>query len=328
VNLKLKENIWRLDMEKQTAILIASGQAFSVPFDPALVFMKIRPYCTGYHSVADLAERTEIPEESLSQLVNSLKPSGIFMDPVHDGVDLSTSRVRSSVLSIVHAWSLELSSAYIGNELGQGRHSRQVLVGWLLEMYHYIKNFPSAIEAARRAAPPGLADIYARYCKEETGHEIFVLRTLEKLGLSADEVKNSVPLVSTRSIGLLMRNLFEEEPIALLIVAALVEAQEFNDAAIAHFKEALAQHYRVPDNALDAYFEHQRIDVALGHADLLQSNIAWLDLLGEASLDRILDGVHDIKHAFELQSLEIVNYYGVLNGKYFPRQPMSYAAIC
>jgi len=242
--------------------------------------------------------------------------------------DTSPSHVRLAVLSIVETWSQELAQGYIGNELGRGDASSTVLTGWLLEMYHYIKNFPIAIDAAYRAAPPGLAEIYARYGAEETGHEVFVLRSLEKLGLSADEVRQSVPLISTRAIGLLMCELFEKEPVALLVVAALVEAQEFNADAIERFKAALAEHYDIARDALDAYFEHQDIDVGLGHAQLLSENLAWLDQLDEAALDRVLDGVHDIKHAFDLQSLEIKHYYGALNGKYMPRQPMCYSAVC
>ncbi len=124
-----------------------------------------------------------------------------------------------------------------------------------------------------------------------------------------------------------MKELFEREPVALLIVAALVEAQEFNSSAIINFKHALAEHYDIPSDALDPYFEHQEIDVRLGHSTLLQSNIEWLDILQGESLDYVLDGVHDIKHAFDIQSLEIKHYYGSLNGRYFPRQAMKYCAI-
>jgi pyrroloquinoline quinone (PQQ) biosynthesis protein C len=327
MNPKLKENIWRIEEGVQSATLIVGGQAFAVPFQPALIFMKIRPYCTGYHSIESIANNADVPEESIRELLKSLAPSGILLYQNEKPTVTTPSEARKHVVSIIGVWALELATSYIGNELGQGRLSRTVLVGWLLEMYHYIKDFPKAIDAAIKAAPKSLKEIYLKYRKEETGHEVFVLRTLMRLGLSEDEIRNSVPLVSTRAIGLLMKDLFEKEPIALLIVAALVEAQEFDSTSINIFKHELVKHYGVSGDALDSYFEHQEIDVGLGHSNLLNENIEWIDEIEEKKLDSVLDGVHDIKHAFDLQSLEIKNYYGCLNGRYFPRQPISYEAI-
>jgi pyrroloquinoline quinone (PQQ) biosynthesis protein C len=327
MNVKLKENLWRIAAEGPSATLIVGGQAFAVPTEPALVFMKIRPYCTGHHSIKSIADKSGVAEESIRALLNSLSPSGILSGP-GAGLPVATATdVRERIKRIVKTWGLELAASYIGNELGRGHLSRTVLVGWLLEMYHYIKDFPNAIDAALRCAPPALQPVYRRYRNEESGHEVFVLRSLMRLGLSEDEVRNSVPLVSTRSIGLLMKELFEKEPVALLIVAALVEAQEFDSQAIAGFKDELVAHYGVTKDALDPYFEHQKIDVNLGHAQLLDEHVAWLDELGGDRLDQVIDGVHDIKHAFDLQGIEVKHYYGCLNGRYFPRQPMSFEAI-
>lgn len=326
MNPKLKENIWRIDSKNETATLIACGNAFEIPYHAALIFLKARRLCTGHNSINKIAHEIGIPEQSLGELFNSLSPSGIFISPT-EPIDFSLENKRLSVNRIVNAWGSELAASYIGNELARGELSRNELVGWLLEMYHYIKDFPQAIHSACEHAPHLLSVIYEKYCKEETGHETFVLQTLLRLGLTQDQVESSAPLVSTKSISLLMKDLFESEPVALLIVAALIEAQELDANAMTEFKIALNQHYEIPVDALDPYFLHQEIDVKLGHSRLLEDHINWLDELDSASLERILDGVHDIKHAFETQSYEIKRYYGSGNGEYFPRQPMKLAAV-
>jgi len=65
----------------------------------------------------------------------------------------------------------------------------------------------------------------------------------------------------------------------------------------------------------------------MGHAELLERHIALLDIPDRDRLDQVINNLHDLKHAFELQSLEIKHYYGELQGKYFPRQPMRFAAL-
>jgi pyrroloquinoline quinone (PQQ) biosynthesis protein C len=326
MNPKLKENLWRIDPAEDAATLIVGGKAFEVPLDPAIAFMKMRPFCTGHRSLSEISSRAGLSETDAAQLLISLRPSGIMMEEREAG-SLEAAAVRDAILRIVDCWSLELAASYIGNEIGRGGLSRLVLIGWLLEMYHYIREFPDAIAVAADHAPDALVPLFRRYESEERGHEIYVLRTLTSLGLTRREVEESVPLVSTRAVGLLMKDLFRKEPIALLIVAALVEAQEFNAEAIAGFKQSLTAHYGVPADALDSYFEHQAVDVKLGHAELLRDNLDWLLRLDPARVDDILNDVHDIKHAFDLQSLEIKSYYGDLNGRYFPRQPMTLAAI-
>jgi hypothetical protein len=52
-------------------------------------------------------------------------------------------------------------------------------------------------------------------------------------------------------------------------------------------------------------------------------NITELD-----RLDNLINKLHDLKHAFELQSLEIKAYYGEpRNGRYVQRQAMKFHAI-
>ena len=85
--------------------------------------------------------------------------------------------------------------------------------------------------------------------------------------------------------------------------------------------------YDLPLTTFDPFFEHQKIDVGMGHAELLSNNIDLFDITDPQRLDRIVNSLHDLKHAFELQSAEIKSYYTSLAGKYFPRQPMLFSSL-
>ena len=194
------------------------------------------------------------------------------------------------------------------------------------ELRFQARRYPS--KGVRRwKRPETNFSVSAQYVAEETGHEDFVLQALLNLGLSELEVVESRPLVSTRLIGFLLRELFELEPASVLLVAAVVEAQDIPASRLDEFQSRIASRYALPERALAPYFQHQMIDASLGHSQLLSDNITLFQVTDIAILNQIVDKLHDLKHAFELQSKEIKMYYGDLAGKYFPRQAVTFTAL-
>ena len=324
---KLKENVWHIDPQQDTALLITSQNKFQVPAAAALQFLRMRSYCTGWHSLEDVAEKSGLSLDDVNALLSSLAPAGIVYGATDEGSKLSAEHVRDVLSRACCIWSDELRISYIGNEFAEGALPKSVLIGWLIEMYHYIRDFPDAIEHGAEHASGKLRDVLRRYADEERGHEGFVLQTLLNLGMSKVEVTTSIPLLSTRLVGFLMRELFELEPASTLMVAAVIEAQEFDEPQIAKFKARLLEHYGIDVRAFDPYFRHQEIDVSLGHAALLASNMDLVEINDAHLLDQLVNKIHDLKHAFDLQGIEIKAYFTTLNGKYLPRQPVTFASI-
>jgi len=324
---KLRENVWHIDQQQDSAILITSRATFNVPTAPALQFLKMRSYCTGQHSVDRIAEKSGLSVADVNALLGSLQPSGIVYSSPSPDQKLTSAQVRDALLRACRIWSDELRMSYIGNEFADGKLPKPVLIGWLLEMYHYINDFPYAIEHGARHASGKLKDLLLKFSAEEKGHEVFVLDTLLNLGMSKEEVESSIPLLSTRLIGFLMRELFELEASSALMVAAVVEAQEFDEEQIERFKTKLQGHYGVEARAFDPYFQHQQIDVGLGHSELFASHMDLIEINDSRTLDQVVNKVHDLKHAFDLQGIEIKSYFTSLDGKYFPRQPVDFDSI-
>ncbi|MEG3164349.1 iron-containing redox enzyme family protein [Sphingomonas sp. PB2P19] len=319
--LRLRENIWQVTQGEPTAFVETPDGCFEIATEQALAFLRIRPHCTPHNSVADIAARSDVPAPQVAAMLASLTTIGL--------VGGHPSRPTIERLKrIVDLWSGELARDFIGNALIDEDLPRPVLLGWLLETYHYVRDFPDAIAAAAALAPEGaLKALLVRYGEEERGHERFVVETLVNMGLSAREVIDSRPLVSTRAIGWLMRDLFATAPASVLLMAALVEAQELPDDGADGAQALIETRYDLPKGALAPYFAHQKIDAQLGHQQLFEDHLDCFDIDDAATLDRVVDKLHDLKHGFDLQGLEIRRYYGSGDGAYLPRQPMSFGAI-
>jgi hypothetical protein len=323
----LRENIWHIDLDTETAMLITSEASYEVPRDDALRFLRMRSHCTGWNSPQEIARKSGLAVEEVDSILGALREVGVVDNGERARAELAPDDVARTLIKICRIWSDELRLGYVGNEVIAGHLPKNALLGWLVEMYHYIKDFPFAIEHATRFAQGPLRDVLTTYANQEKGHEVFVLRTLRNLGVKPEEVETATPLLSTRTVAFLMRELFELEPAATLLMAALVEAQEFDEAQGRAFRQRLLELYDIPLESFQPFFEHQQIDVNMGHAELLEKNVALVQIGDRGRLDQVINKLHDLKHAFELQTLEIKSYYGTLDGKYFPRQAMRYAAL-
>ena len=326
---RLRENLWQIDLDSPHSFVETTESTYEVPTPQALAFLEIRSHCTGHNSIAEIGARSGVAPADVLSILLSLAQAGVTRPQVTDdgAAPISLDQVREKLQKISAIWSRELGREFVANELLTDAMPKTVLLGWLLETYHYVKDFPEAIAVGARQAEGALRTVLERYVAQETGHERFVMQTLLNLGLTADEVRASRPLVSTRLISFLMRELFAFEPVSVLLVASVIEAQELPTDDLDGIQSTLEARYGLARGAMAPYFEHQMIDARLGHSSLLADNLELLQVTDEAVLDRMVDKLHDLKHAFELQSKEIKMYYSDLAGKYFPRQEVSFSAL-
>jgi len=321
---RLRENVWHIDPSSESANAITTTGTFNVPTTAALRFLELRSYCTGHNSLIEIAARSGVPLEEVEIIVDGLARAGLVTDPSAAGW-MSPDEIRRRLVKLCTIWSHELTQTYIGNEFAKGELPGTALIGWLIEMYHYVRDFPAMISHAADRASGALQGVLREYARQETGHEEFLLRTLVNLGFKRDEVAQSAPLLATRLIGFLVRELAELEPSSMLLVASLLEAQEFDAQKVEEFKARLETCYGFPARAFDPYFEHQAIDVELRHSELLADHLELLEVGDEPRLDSMVDHIHDLKHAFDLQGLEIKAYFASPQGRYIPRQKMTLA---
>ncbi len=312
--------------EPEVTYLTVSHGRFSVPREEAEEFLKIRGFCTGHASVEEIALKGGVPLERTHQIINSLIEGEVLRRPWRAFESISAQEIQSTLLAAARIWSEQLRETHIAADVFQGQVTRQVAVGWLMETYHYIRNFPAALQVAAQAATGELQTLLQTYAAQEQGHEIFVEQSLCRFGLKSEEVRQSIPLVTTRLIDLLMRELFSATPCAALLVAAVVEADDFGPDELPALQRAFCNHYQTPADALASFFQHSQIDADLGHGRLAVENAHLLTFRNESELNHTINCLHDLKHAFDAQKLEIKDYYSRV-GNYFPRQAVDFFSI-
>jgi len=325
---RLRENVWRIRPDAPASELETLQGVFEVETARALGFMRIRSHCTPHNSLDVIAARSGVPRERvIADLFSLLEPGVLVRPDRHDGADPAQEQVADVLMGAAGLWGRELSAGLIANRLCEDVLPRSLLQGWLLEMYHYVADFPQAIRFAAERAEGELRDVLQRYAAEERGHETFVLRSLQAIGLSPAEVLGSRPLASTRAVMLMMRALFSVHPAAALLMAHMVEASEVPHEDLRRLRREIEDRQQLPAGALAPIFEHQAIDASLGHQTLLDRHRHLLPTGPRALLDGIVGGLHDLKHMFELQTQEIESYYRELRGKFLPPQPVDYPSL-
>lgn len=309
----LRENVWCIEPHQPTALLMTSTATFEVPTEVALRFLRLRSWCTGLNSIDRIAGRSALPVDEVEDLLRMLEPAGIIRwsaadPPPGDPLEILA---RASRL-----WSDEHRITSLGSAIASGAVAQPVVRGWLLEQYHLRIDLPSAVEHGARRAHGRLRDLLLQVAQQERGREKPVRQALTEMGVSEAEVDSSIPLLSTRLVGFLMRELFESEPWSVLMVLAVTELRS---SARANASTA--------EGPLSSYLDELTAHAEIGHAGLLEANSELVTVDDSRRVDRALNMVHDLMHAFDLQRQEVLSYFGSLDGKYFPRQTVSLASI-
>lgn len=324
---KFRHNLWtNYEDSPEITYLSVSHGTYTVPTADVQRFLKMRSYCTGHHSIDAIAEKSNLLKNEVSSIINSLDEINVLHLPFKPTESIPKNHMVSTLLAAADIWRAQLSDTHISNEIFSGKTSKHVVMGWLLETYHYIKHFPVALEIAAACAHGQLQQLLKDYAKQEKGHEFFILQTLLKAGLTRSEVEDSIPLISTRMIDLLLRELFTLEPSTVLLVAGIIEADDYNHEAANTVAAILNQVHDFPIDMLVPFFKHVDIDNQLGHQQLLNNNRHFLQEIDPIHLHDVVNKLHDLKHAFDLQKLEIYDYYDKL-GNYIPRQRVDFFAI-
>jgi hypothetical protein len=140
---KFKHNLWtNYEDNPEVTYLILSHGSFEVPTQEANNFLKIRAWCTGYNSIASIAEKSNIPEADTKLMINSLMEIDALHLQFKDIATSSKKEIRNTLLSAIELWSEQLADTDISVDIFLGKTSKNVVIGWLLETYHYVKSFP------------------------------------------------------------------------------------------------------------------------------------------------------------------------------------------
>ncbi|CAM2005605.1 hypothetical protein [Acanthopleuribacter pedis] len=321
-----RENVWLINPATETSLLITSSSRYEVPEADARKFLKMRSYCTGFQSQADIAAKSGLTVDEVDTLVCAMAEVDVLRQADDTPPDIE--QVRTMLQRGCALWAEELYMMNMGNQFMSDDLPPRVFMAWLVELVHFYRALPGAFLAAARASDsPALAPLLQRYA-ERTGRRVQpLLETLANLGVSRDQVDETTPMMATRLADFLMRELFETLPAGALAVAALIEACALDAGQCEALLANATHHYGWDAAQLGPFLSLQQSMIDEGQGRLLAENLDLIHINDRADLNRLTNQLHDLVHVFFLLSDELRQYYRPLHGKYLFRKPMKFADI-
>jgi|HubBroStandDraft_6_1064221.scaffolds.fasta_scaffold89572_4 pyrroloquinoline quinone (PQQ) biosynthesis protein C len=280
----------------------------------------------GTRSIATIAQVTGVSPDDISELVRTLDEHDLLVSlPRHAAV--STHEFLAQLDLTVAAWRASLADHPLYAALHIGSAPPEILHGLLIETYHYVVAATQHIAAAIQGAAAGRnRRLLDDYYLEEREHYPLVLATLERLGIEATLVQDSVPSSSTRAVVRLLCDIGSRDTLAYMACLLLSEGRVGDcDRARTSFA-TIAAHYGCGDETFDPILSHLEDDVAAGHTGLLAEALDGIESLSTTTADRILGYVRELRDAWWQFHDSTLSYYSDPTNPLI-RRPLSFWAL-
>jgi pyrroloquinoline quinone (PQQ) biosynthesis protein C len=195
-----------------------------------------------------------------------------LLSRVADSLDLSSaaaefpSEVAIEIVSDQYEACMDFMYSHPVWERFRSGTGQRAVLAYLMESRHYLH------AAASRMAPgPGIARnvecarVLAEHVVEEADHAIFFENGLAELGCDRATIRASRPSPVTLEWIHLMRAMAYEDPLVAGVCSGLMESTAADKPVILGWHEMVVANGLLPQNSVDAIFEHIRLDMELGH---------------------------------------------------------------
>ncbi len=97
---KFRHNLWtNFADEPEITYLTVSHGKFEVSTEEATEFLKIRGFCTGHHSIEQIAHKSGLAEQRTKEIVNSLVEGDVLRVPQKSFEQLSEQDIQQTLLA-------------------------------------------------------------------------------------------------------------------------------------------------------------------------------------------------------------------------------------
>ncbi|MEU7108351.1 hypothetical protein ABZ951_25395 [Streptomyces sp. NPDC046215] len=294
--------------------------------DQLEIFLNVKRYFDGRHSVADIHRITGVDQADVLDTVRMFSDAGLFRS-VRPLESIPSSVFVQQIEESCDMWGKQIGYHPLFTGLSTQRLRREVFVGMILEIYHYIKSASKHIGTAiAHCNDPAFAPFLAEYHSEEWNHSHYAVDTLVRLGMPKEQVLTAHPIIGTWS---LINNLCEiarQDTLSYLACTNLFEAREQDAEGAAKDMRELTSAYGFPADATDPLIQHMELDVAAGHKSLLAEALGSRESIAAVDAHRVVNNLHDLKHSYDQFHDGIVQYYSEVSN-YIPRLTVDYFSL-
>lgn len=290
-------------------------------------FLNMKRYFDGRHSINEISLITKLPVKDIKAIVNNFNELGILRKEVKQSQAIDKNEFLRKVNDTSLMWQRQIGYHTLFNLLNTGSLRKEVLMGLLLETYHYVKSAPEHTGTAIvHCKNNSWKNILVQYLVDEYNHSEFYIDALVKLGIEKERVFNAQPLIGTSSLLNMLSDIGRKSTLGYLACTNLFEANKFDYQHSKKITQNILKLYGLPANTMQGPLTHIEKDIEMNHNSLLGEALEEVQQLDLEEVNYAINCVHDLKHAFDQYHDQILQYYSDISN-YIPRLKVDFYSL-
>ena len=283
----------------------------------------------GSAPLSDIAPLVGLSPEKLAEVLDPLAKDDLVFDARELIEPSSVEKFLADYHRLCRFWSTEISRLPFWSVFASGHASRQMILGWGIEFYHYVEsaNEHMAASVSYCRTDPVLRHWFASHFVEEFNHSVIFLDGLVACGMDRTQVQHAPPLGTTRALINYLVELATTDSIAYAGAFGIMHASTASADESRTQHELHVENYSFARGLFAAVQKHGDVDRQLGHDTLVLER--FLKREGRVTPEicrRIISGARGMVEHFVLFFEGIYDIYGDSNAS-VPRRAIDARAL-
>jgi pyrroloquinoline quinone (PQQ) biosynthesis protein C len=197
--------------------------------------------------------------------------------------------------------------------LSEGTAPQSVLIGWLIENYHFIEGVNDRLAlAAGSSRHPKIRPLFVKHYLEEWNHYHFFVKALEAIGIPYYQLRRTRPLPATTAILNHMRDCARFDELAYAVCSGFLESTGEDRTKSLEFLARLEKNFcGQKPGAIMPLVDHLKLDEAYQHNSVVENVCFNLgENISAARAERAIASLLQLVETMKMWSREISRWYG------------------
>jgi hypothetical protein len=308
-------------------IIVSKGSFFEVDQDSSQIsFLEFMNYLDGENSIEEISKKTSLNLNEVCSRLNILQENNLIVQEKQ--LTLIDNKILSTnIYHAIHMWRMHMATHDIFTSLLAEKNSKNVLVGLIIESYHFVLSTTKHIQTAiNNTESPFLKKLLSKYLCQESGHEKYFLHTLSRLGFTEESIKHAAPISGTVALNNYLNNIAQTHTLGYIGCISLYEINEWECSNIDNVWKSIAKHNKINVKHIEPIIEHMKLDCDSKHSSLFNTASNHKKIYSLNHANEILNIIHGLKHAFDDYNQQILDYYSKGNCK-IPHKSLAFSDL-
>jgi pyrroloquinoline quinone (PQQ) biosynthesis protein C len=261
-------------------------------------------------TVTEVVERSGVPARFVAPICDELLSAGILISVDTKAVAQPSAVLVSACHRLYPEWKERLFARQLWRNLADGSASRNIVIGWLRECYHFIEGATLRLPVViASTADPAIRSLFIKHFTEEFDHHHFFSKALASYHVDLDHLRVSTPLPTTSAVLNHMRESARRDPLCYATCSGFLESTGADRTKASQFLTQMHSHYSSDGGTIKPLIDHLKLDGDYEHNGMLERICACIDMLDSARIDTALEQAFLLVELLEQWSDDIIAYY-------------------